>query len=296
MYPADKEIKGLVEKKKHGDELLPFVIYGTMMPTLFSTFPLHCHEEFEMVLCDCGKCTYTISGEDIELGFGDILVMMPWVLHSFRLAKKEDYFLAATYLISIDMIDNHSVDICSSQYFAPIKGRRCSDYCVLRFGSEHYEEFRSIAVPMFDIFFDRPSFYELKLKSMVGELLFKLLSYGYIEIKSEPPEGNDVRIVRKVVDYIAENYMKNITLAGLADLVNLSETGLSRLFRSITGMSCIDYVIEYRMTKAMGMLRSTDKPVIEVAFDTGFNNISYFNRTFKKHCHQTPSEFRKYKK
>ena len=87
--------------------------------------------------------------------------------------------------------------------------------------------------------------------------------------------------------------MENITLAGLAELVNMSETGLSRLFRNLTGMSCIDYVIEYRLTKAMGQLRTTDKPVIEIAYDTGFNNISYFNRTFKKHLHQTPSEFRK---
>ena len=77
------------------------------------------------------------------------------------------------------------------------------------------------------------------------------------------------------------------------DVVNMSETGLSRLFRSITGLSCIDYVIEYRLTKARGLLRTTDKPIIEIAFDTGFNNISYFNRTFKKHFHQTPTEFRK---
>ena len=90
--------------------------------------------------------------------------------------------------------------------------------------------------------------------------------------------------------------MENITLAGLAELVNMSETGLSRLFRNVTGMSCIDYVIEYRLTKAMGFLRSTDKPIIEIAYETGFNNISYFNRTFKKHCGQTPSEFRRYKK
>lgn len=295
MNPADKEISGYIEKKKHGDALLPFVIYGTMMPTLFSSFPLHCHEEIEMVLCDCGKCRYTVSGEDIDMKFGDILVIMPWVLHSFRLAQQGDYFLAATYLASMDLINNHAIDICSSKYVTPILNRRCNDYCVIQHDSPHYSEFREIALQLFDTFFDHQSFYELKLKSLVSDLLFKLLEYGYVDIKSENPEGNDVRIVRRVVDYISEKYMENITLAGLAELVNLSETGLSRLFRSVTGMSCIDYVIEYRLTKAMGLLRSTDKPIIEVAYDTGFNNISYFNRTFKKHCNQTPSDFRKYK-
>lgn len=296
MYPADKNISGYVEKKRHGDVLMPFVIYGTMMPTLFSSFPVHCHEEIEMILCDCGKCRYTIAGEDVDLGFGDILVIMPWVLHSFRLVDKDDSFLAATYLISLDMITNHTVDICASKYFMPMLSRKCNDYCVIRFNSEHYNEFRPIAVELFDTYFDHEDFFELKLKSLINTLVFKLLNYGKIEIKSEAPESNEVRIVRRVVDYISENYMENITLAGLAELVNLSETGLSRMFRSVTGMSCIDYVIEYRITKAMGLLRSSDKPVIEVAYETGFNNISYFNRTFKKHCDQTPSEFRRYEK
>ena len=295
MYPADKEISGFVEKKKHGDLLLPFVIYGTMMPTLFSTFPLHCHEEIEMVLCDCGKCRYTVSGENVDLEFGDILVIMPWVLHSFCLVSEEDYFLAATYLISLDMITNHTVDTCASNYFRPMLGRKCNDYCIIRHNADHYHEFKPIALQLFDTYFDHEQYFELKLKSLINDLVFKLLTYGYIEIKSETPEGNDVRVVRQVVDYISENYMENITLAGLAELVNLSETGLSRLFRGITGMSCIDYVIEYRLTKAMGLLRTTDKPIIDVAYETGFNNISYFNRTFKKHCHQTPSEFRKHK-
>ena len=295
MYPADKEISGYVEKKRHGDVLLPFVIYGTMMPTLFSSFPLHCHEEIEMVLNDCGKCRYTVSGEDIDLEFGDILVIMPWVLHSFRLVHKEDYFLAATYLISLDMITNHNVDVCSSGFFHPMLARKCNDFCVIRHRSEHYDEFKAIALQLFDTYYEQEKFFELKLKSLINDLMFRLLKYGLIDIKSETPEGNDVRIVRRVVDFISENYMENITLAGLAELVNMSETGLSRLFRNITGMSCIDYVIEYRMTTAMGLLRSTDKPIIEVAYETGFNNISYFNRTFKKHCNQTPSDFRKYK-
>ena len=298
MYPADKELSGYVEKKKHGDELMPFVIYGTMMPTLFSSFPLHCHEELEMVLCDCGRCRYTVAGEDVDLEFGDVLVIMPWVLHSFRLVEEKEYFLAATYLFSLDMISNHSVDTCSTKYFRPMLERKCNAYCVIRYNSDHYEsynDFRELAITIFDTYYAHDEFFELRLKSLINELVFRLLICGHIRISSETPENNDVRVVRKVVDYISENYMENITLADLAELVNLSETGLSRLFRNITGMSCIDYVIEYRLTKAMGMLRTTDKPIIEVAFDAGFNNISYFNRMFKRHCHQTPSEFRKNK-
>lgn len=293
MEPGKSDISRYIEKKQHGDVLLPFVIYGTMMPTIFTSFPLHCHEEVEMVLVDCGSCCYTISGHDVALKTGDILVMMPWVLHSFRLTEADRYFLASTYMISLDMINNRSVDICSSRYFSPMLNRVCSDYCVVTPETDHYEDFKRMAVQMFDAYYDHDVFFELKLKGLIGDLFFMLLKDGLIQIFETTPESDDVKAVRRVVDYIAENYKENITLAALAQLVSLSETGLSRLFRSVTGMSCIDYVIEYRLSQAMSMLRTSEKPVIEIAYETGFNNISYFNRTFKKHFGQTPSACRK---
>ena len=293
MEPGKSDISRYVEKKQHGDVLLPFVIYGTMMPTLFTSFPLHCHEEVEMVLVDCGSCCYAISGQDVALGTGDILIMMPWVLHSFRLTERDRYFLASTYLISLDMINNRSVDICASRYFSPMLNRVCSDYCVIKPETPHYEDFKRIAVQLFNAYYDHDAFFELHLKGLISELFFMLLRDGLIRIFETTPESDDVKAVRRVVDYIADNYREAITLAGLAQLVSLSETGLSRLFRSVTGMSCIDYVIEYRLSQAMTMLRSSEKPVIEIAYETGFNNISYFNRTFKKHFGQTPSACRK---
>ena len=293
MYSEEKDISRYIEKKQHGDVLQPFAIYGTYMPYLYSSYPLHCHEEIEVVYVDCGNCRYTVSGREIDLKFGDILVMMPWVLHSFRTVEREHYFLATTYLISLNMINTNAVDICSSKYFSPMLGGSCSEYCVIPLEHEHYNEYRCIVEEMFNTYFDTIPFFEIKLKSLIGELLFRLMDDGLIKIYDKPMEGSDVKNVRKVVDYIAENYRENITLAKLADVVSMSETGLSRLFRNVTGLSCIDYVIEYRLSRAMSMLRFTDKPIIEIAYEVGFNNISYFNRTFKKHFNQTPSQCRK---
>ena len=293
MRADEKNLSVYTEKKKHGTEWLPFAVYGTMMPNLFSSYPLHCHEEIEVVYVDCGNCRYTVSGNDIDLTFGDILVMMPWVLHSFHLEKPEHRFLGSTYLMSLNMVNTSSVDICSSRYFAPMLTGSCSDYCRITWEHPCYQEYKELIEEMFNIGFDHPPFYEIRLKSLVSGLLYRLLRDGLIQIFDRPTESGDVKAVRQVVDYIAENYRENITLAKLAEVVKMSETGLSRLFRSITGMSCIDYVIEYRMSKAISMVRLTDKPIIEIAYEVGFNNISYFNRTFKKHFQRTPSQCRK---
>lgn len=293
MYSDERDISSFIEQKQHGDALLPFAVYGTYMPFLYASYPLHCHEELEVVYVDCGHCRYTVSGQDIDLKFGDILVMMPWALHSFRIAEEGQYFLASTYLISLQMVGTNAVDICSSRYFAPMLSGRCSDYCLITMDNPCHSFFRQIIEQMFNAYMDRSPYFELKLKSLVSDLLFGLLHHHCIQLYEKPLEGHDVKTVRRVVDYIAEHYGENITLAKLADVISMSETGLSRLFRNITGMSCIDYVIEYRMSKAMSMVRFTDKPIIEIAYDVGFNNISYFNRTFKKHFNQTPSHCRK---
>ena len=293
MRADEKNLSVYTEKKKHGTEWLPFAVYGTMMPNLFSSYPLHCHEEIEVVYVDCGNCRYTVSGNDIDLTLGDILVMMPWVLHSFRLAQPEHYFLASTYLISLNMVQTSSVDICSSRYFSPMLTGSCNDYCLVTREHPAYGEYKELIEEIFNIGFDHPPFFEIRLKCLISGLLYRLLRDGLIKIFDRPTESGDVKAVRQVVDYIGENYRENITLAKLADVVNMSETGLSRLFRSITGMSCIDYVIEYRMSKAFSMVRMTDKPIIEIAYEVGFNNISYFNRTFKKHFQRTPSQCRK---
>lgn len=284
-----------IEKKQHGDVLLPFVIYGTAMPYLYSYFPLHCHEEVEIVFVDDGTCRYTIDNDDVDLIQGDILIMMPWVLHSFRIVNSEDFFLSKAILLSLDMINNSSVDICSSKYFSPMLNRCCTNYCLIHRISKHYDEFRELMEEIFDAYFKSEDFFELKLKAMLNRLFYMLLKYKYIKIDDNNREKSEIESVRKIIDYISENYKNPITLADLAKLVNLSETGMSRLFRNITGMSCIDYVIDYRLSRAMSMLRFSDKSIIEIAYDTGFNNISYFNRTFKKHFNQTPSECRKNK-
>lgn len=284
-----------IEKKQHGDALLPFVIYGTAMPYLYSSYPMHCHEELEIVFVESGRCRYTVSGEDIDLTDGDILIMMPWALHSFRLVEKDDYFISNAILASLSMINNSTVDICSSKYFSPMLHGGCNSYCLIRCTSKNYKEIRILLDQMLNTYFKGSDFFELKLKCLLGQLFYMLLEYKYFVIDTNAPAKSDVESVRKVIDYISENYKNQITLDELSALSNLSETRLSRLFRNITGMSCIDYVIEFRLSKALAMLRSSDMSVIEIAYDTGFNNISYFNRTFKKHFNQTPTEYRKNK-
>ncbi|HEY9543172.1 AraC family transcriptional regulator [Prevotella sp.] len=103
---------------------------------------------------------------------------------------------------------------------------------------------------------------------------------------------DDSRRVLKVKNYINENFMHEIRLPILADMAGMSPSAFSRFFRLHTGRSLSDYIIDIRLGYASRMLVDTMKSVSEICFDCGFNNLSNFNRIFKKKKACSPTEFR----
>ena len=73
----------------------------------------------------------------------------------------------------------------------------------------------------------------------------------------------------------------------------MSEGHLCRLFRSVTGMTLTDYLNLYRISVSADLLIQNRYSIIEVAGMTGFNNISYFNKIFRRYMHMTPTQFRR---
>jgi len=88
------------------------------------------------------------------------------------------------------------------------------------------------------------------------------------------------------------NFDKQITLTEVAKLANMTEAAFSRFFKSRTGMTFIDSLNEIRLGHASRLLIDTTRSIAEIAYHSGFNNISNFNRIFKKKKSSTPKEFR----
>lgn len=111
-------------------------------------------------------------------------------------------------------------------------------------------------------------------------------SFAKIEITS------DSRRVQKVQDYISKHYQEDIRLNTLADLVGMTAVSFSRFFRQRTGKTLSDYVTDIRLGYASRLLVDTTRSVAEICYDCGFNNLSNFNRMFKRKKNCSPKEFR----
>lgn len=103
---------------------------------------------------------------------------------------------------------------------------------------------------------------------------------------------SDSRRVQKVQRYITQHYREEIRLRTLADMVGMTPVSFSRFFKLRTGKTLSDYVIDLRLGFATRMLVDSTRTVAEVCYDCGFNNLSNFNRMFKRKKGCSPTEFR----
>ena len=87
--------------------------------------------------------------------------------------------------------------------------------------------------------------------------------------------------------------MHKITIADAATEVGISQSHFMKYFKNTMGTSFIDYLNEYRLTMASRLLQSSDSSILAISEEVGYDNLSYFNRTFKKRYGMTPSAYRK---
>lgn len=115
-----------------------------------------------------------------------------------------------------------------------------------------------------------------------------LASSSYAKVTVE----DDSRRILKVKNFISKNYMDELRLPELASLAGMSSSAFSRFFKLHTGRNISEYIIDLRLGYAARLLVDTAKSISEIGFDCGFNNLSNFNRIFKKKKGCSPSEFR----
>jgi len=98
--------------------------------------------------------------------------------------------------------------------------------------------------------------------------------------------------VQLMMQYIHENYNHGLSLNEIASHIGVSKSTALNLFRRFLHTTPVDYLIGYRLQTASWLLKNTNKKVKTIAYESGFHNVDYFCRLFKKRYHLTPSEYR----
>jgi len=114
----------------------------------------------------------------------------------------------------------------------------------------------------------------------------------FIELVYTLQDGRKVTQISPAINYIDANYDKPVTLADIARASHLSISRLAHVFKEQMGITLIDYLTGVRIERAKQLLLATEQSCTEICFQVGYNNQSYFTRTFKKLVGMTPKQFR----
>ncbi|MDR8390626.1 AraC family transcriptional regulator [Aliifodinibius sp. S!AR15-10] len=117
--------------------------------------------------------------------------------------------------------------------------------------------------------------------------------YEYLAQNSRlhPPSDKESERVNNVINYILENYKEDIELETIADIAHYSKAAFCKFFKQRTRKTFSEFLNEVRISQACKMLRKTNLNISSIGYECGYNNISHFNRQFKKYTGLTPREY-----
>lgn len=263
-----------------------FYAYRFKVP--FFEFKWHYHPEYELTYIIKGN-GYRLVGNSYEYySDGDLILLGSNLPHTWY-GKSEDniQFEAIVIQFSKDFIN---LFLNLNESFL-IKKMIENSVRGLSFNNENNKDVISKIIDLVDM---NGMERILKLLSILEELSLKsttfVASNSFHNIISKDSEMR----INKVCLFIQNNFSEKITLKQIAGLIYLSESNFCKFFKKMTGKTFSDYLNSIRITRSCQLLLQTEKSIGVIAFDCGFETMSYFNRVFLKKKGMTPKEFRNY--
>jgi AraC-like DNA-binding protein len=127
---------------------------------------------------------------------------------------------------------------------------------------------------------------------LLGKIQKKRLFDSHLPPSSLHDEKKIVKL-KAVLKYIREHFADNVTLEDMSAVAGFSNKYFCKFFKDMTGTTPVNYLLTYRIVRAARKLLGTDLSVTQIAYDCGFNDLSYFIKTFKAFKHTSPKEYRK---
>ena len=131
--------------------------------------------------------------------------------------------------------------------------------------------------------------FEMALKALLLQCVFLLLQYSEKNVNHQ--NRNPSEKIKMLLDYIEHHLAEQISVSDLARLCYFSEYHFMRFFKKHMNMTCIEYINNLRLEKAVEMFEHGNTSIMDVSMSVGFNNLSYFHRAFKKKYGMTPRSF-----
>lgn len=250
--------------------------------------PFHIHDEFELILIHKSHGKLYVGNEVTNFSDGDLFLFAPGIPHCFYNTRDYEKGGVRAHALVIQFKN----DFLGKDFFNK---------------TESFQLRKLISLSDSGILFTRPSKRVLnRIESIgrtnnlqkLGHLLFVLSElantrdYSLLTSGQHIPNISETNNVNDVIQYVAENFQKSISLAEAAKIAHMQKAAFCRYFKRKTKKKFTEFVNETRIMHAQRLLAETDKNILEVAYECGYESSSYFYRVFKHHKHISPKSYR----
>ena len=235
-------------------------------------FPPHFHRSYEVIHVICGQLEVIVDGRKELLNEGDFALCLTNEVHTCRRIGPTRYFVC---VFSADFVP---------EFHKTMEGKTAKsckfriDGSILSFLQEHILYSKKVLVP--------PFHQQVAATNLIcGEYLRQ----------AELMERNnkEYALMNTIADYIGSHYQEDLHLKDVAAVLGYDYYYFSRLFYQIFSMKFSDYLSACRCAHATDALLSTDKPITQIALESGFQSIRSFNDVFLRKVGLSPAQYRK---
>jgi AraC-like DNA-binding protein len=254
--------------------------------------PYHFHEEYELTCVIKGSGKRYVGSHMDDFVSGDLVLLGPNLPHCWKLEAGEILPEEATAIV-IQFNDAFLGDDFFNKFeLQHIKKLFQKSGCGILFHSDTQEEVKNLLLNLID---EKSNFRILislleVLQRMASSDEYILLDQHRVIAERSLAERERIN---PVLAYLVENFRKQVSLDAAASIANMTTNAFCKYFKKVTRKTFMETIIEYRLNYAIQQLVQTDKPISEIAFESGFGDVSHFYKMFKTKMNLSPLNYRK---
>ena len=261
--------------------------------TPYMDYPWHYHPEFEIIFVEKSYGIRFMGNHIGNFMDGDLMFISPNLPHVW---KNDKAFYQRNKNLFVDVYVIHFLEHDFKEFFDLPEFTRIKQLFVLGKqgmlikGNRHQEIAELVKETVLSSGVDRLILFLRTLNVLSTTKEYELLSSpGYISCA----DTGDAERINTVMNFIIKNYAQEINIEGIASLANLTESSFCRYFKARTHKTFSQFLNEIRILNACKFLVRTNLTITQVCYETGYNNISHFNRQFKLITGLTAKEYKK---
>jgi AraC-like DNA-binding protein len=255
-------------------------------------YPLHYHDDFQLNYIKEGKGLRMIGNQMQIYESGDLVLIGPGLAHFWTY----DHDFYSNNGPGKSIVIQFSAEFPGAGFFDRPEMQQVKTLLGKASGGVYFEKTESGSI--IELIEQMEHVENSARFVLLINVLYKLsglANHQVISMFNKPTQSHPEKIdrINRVWEFIFRNYQNPVYLEEVANEIGMSPSAFSKFFKKHTNKTYISVIEELRIGSACNLLTKSDRPVSDIAFECGFNNIANFNRQFKRITGKTPFKFRK---